>query len=63
MDRTEFEALRNGNARAVARAISAAERGGADARSVIESIFRFTGRAQVVGITGGSGTGKSTLVN
>lgn len=55
--------LRAGNPRAVARAISAVERGGAEARAVIAAIFRFTGRAHIVGVTGAPGTGKSTLVN
>jgi LAO/AO transport system kinase len=52
-----------GNPRAVARAISAVERGGAAARAVIAAIFRYTGRAHVIGVTGAPGTGKSTLVN
>lgn len=63
MDRESVEALRAGNPRAVARAISAVERGGADARAVIAAIFRYTGRAHVIGVTGATGTGKSTLVN
>jgi LAO/AO transport system kinase len=57
------EQLRAGNSRAVARAISAVERGGADAREIIAAIFRFTGRAHIIGVTGAPGTGKSTLVN
>jgi LAO/AO transport system kinase len=57
------QALRAGNPRAVARAISAVERGGADAREVIAAIFRYTGRAHIIGVTGAPGTGKSTLVN
>lgn len=63
MNREAIEALRAGNPRAVARAISAVERGGADAREIIAAIFRFTGRAHIIGITGAPGTGKSTLVN
>ncbi len=55
--------LRAGNPRVVARAISAVERGGAEAREVIAAIFRHTGRAHIVGVTGAPGTGKSTLVN
>jgi LAO/AO transport system kinase len=55
------EAIRAGNPRAVARAISAIE-GGA-AREVIAEIFRYTGRAHIIGVTGAPGTGKSTLVN
>ena len=63
MDRESVEQLRAGNPRAVARAISAVERGGAAARDVIAAIFRYTGRAQIIGVTGAPGTGKSTLVN
>ena len=55
--------LRAGNPRAVARAISAVERGGAPAREVIAAIFRYTGRAHIIGVTGAPGTGKSTFVN
>jgi len=63
VNREAIEALRAGNPRAVARAISAVERGGADAREIIAAIFRFTGRAHIIGVTGAPGTGKSTLVN
>lgn len=63
MNSDSIAELRAGNPRAVARAISAVERGGADARTVISAIFRFTGRAHIVGVTGAPGTGKSTLVN
>ena len=55
--------LRAGNPRAVARAISAVERGGAPAREVIAAIFRYTGHAHIIGVTGAPGTGKSTFVN
>ena len=58
-----IDALRTGNPRAVAREISAVEHGGAEARDVIASIYRYTGRAHLIGITGAPGTGKSTLVN
>jgi LAO/AO transport system kinase len=63
VERESVEQLRAGNPRAVARAISAVERGGAAAREVIAAIFRYTGRAHIVGVTGATGTGKSTLVN
>ena len=63
MDEAAIAALRGGSPRAIARAISAVECGGAPAREVIAAIFRYTGRAQVIGVTGAPGTGKSTLVN
>ena len=63
MNADSIEQLRAGNPRAVARAISAVERGGTPAREIIAAIFRYTGRAHVIGVTGAPGTGKSTLVN
>lgn len=47
---------------AVARLISRAESGVAEARQAIGEIYRKAGRAHVVGITGVPGSGKSTLV-
>lgn len=55
--------LLQGNRRALARAITIAETGGAPARSVLAAVFAHTGRAHVVGVTGAPGAGKSTLVN
>jgi LAO/AO transport system kinase len=49
--------------RAVARAISLAEGGGAAQRELIGRIYARTGRARVLGITGPPGAGKSTLVD
>ena len=48
--------------RAVARALSTVERGGAPARDLIASIFPKTGRAHLVGVTGSAGAGKSSLI-
>ncbi|MCL5025957.1 MAG: methylmalonyl Co-A mutase-associated GTPase MeaB [Chloroflexi bacterium] len=47
---------------AVARAISAVERGGEEARRALVALYPHTGRAHVVGVTGAPGSGKSTLV-
>jgi len=47
---------------AVARLISRAEAGVAEARGTLGDIYRRAGRAHVVGITGVPGSGKSTLV-
>ena len=52
-----------GEARAVARAISKAEDGAADAGALMKALFPHTGRGLVVGITGAPGAGKSTLVD
>ncbi len=63
MDPAQIDQVRAGLPRAVARAISAVERGGPEAREVIGALYPFTGGAQVLGVTGAPGTGKSTLVN
>lgn len=55
--------VQNGEPLAVARAITRVERGGQDARNLIRALFASTGRADIIGITGAPGTGKSTLVN
>jgi LAO/AO transport system kinase len=56
------ERVRAGDMRAVSRLISRAEAGVAEARDALAEIYRATGRAHVVGITGVPGSGKSTLV-
>lgn len=55
--------LRQGDPLAIARAITRVERGGNDARNLIRALFALTGHADIVGVTGAPGTGKSTLVN
>jgi LAO/AO transport system kinase len=49
--------------RALARAISYVEDGGAAQREVVRRIYPRVGKARVVGITGPPGAGKSTLVD
>lgn len=49
--------------RALGRAISRIEDGGAAQRELVRRIYSQTGRARVVGITGPPGAGKSTLVD
>ena len=53
--------IRSGDARALARALSAVENGAPEAQPVLQELFSFTGRAWRIGITGAPGTGKSTL--
>ncbi len=52
-----------GERRAVSRAVSIVEHGGADAREILASLYHATGRAHLMGVTGPPGAGKSTLVN
>lgn len=53
----------DGDRVALARLMSAVERGGADARAVGELCFPLSGHAHTVGITGAPGSGKSTLTS
>jgi len=56
------EGIVAGNRRALARAISHVEADSPTGREVLERLYARTGNAQVVGITGSAGAGKSTLV-
>jgi LAO/AO transport system kinase len=51
-----------GSVRALARGLTWIEAGGPRAEALASRVYRRTGRAQVVGITGAAGTGKSTLM-
>lgn len=53
----------DGDARALARAISVVEDEGTAAADLIRRIFPSTGRAYLIGVTGPPGSGKSTLVD
>lgn len=55
--------LLKGDRQAAAKLITIVENDPVDAKEVIGRIYKSTGRAQVVGITGPPGSGKSTLVN
>jgi LAO/AO transport system kinase len=52
-----------GDARAIARAISLVEDDTAAGTELLQAIFVKSGRAQLVGVTGPPGAGKSTLVD
>lgn len=56
-------ALRAGDARALARAISAVENRAPGWSDLLKGLFPHTGRARVIGLTGAPGAGKSTLVD
>ncbi|MHB8495773.1 MAG: methylmalonyl Co-A mutase-associated GTPase MeaB, partial [Casimicrobiaceae bacterium] len=51
-----------GDTRAIARLLTRAESGTAEARVTLDAMYAHAGRAHVVGITGVPGSGKSTLV-
>jgi LAO/AO transport system kinase len=58
-----IERLRAGDARALARAISAVENRSADAADLLKALFPHSGNARILGLTGPPGAGKSTLVD
>jgi GTPase len=51
-----------GSTRALARGLTWAESGGKRAEALSARLYPHTGRAQIVGVTGAPGSGKSTLV-
>lgn len=59
---TLAEGVLHGDRKAVARALSLAERGASRALDLLDQIHPHTGAAHVIGVTGAPGSGKSTLV-
>jgi LAO/AO transport system kinase len=57
------ERLRHGDSRALARAISMVENRASGSTDLLKALFRYTGRARILGLTGAPGAGKSTLVD
>ena len=60
---TLVEAVRGGDSRALARAITLVENGDPLAYDVVRDLYPHTGHAHAVGITGPPGVGKSTLTS
>ena len=58
-----ISALRSGDARALARAISAVENRQPGWSDLLKALFSYTGKARILGLTGAPGAGKSTLVD
>ena len=62
-DSFSIERLLQGDRRTVARAISSIENGEKSSEEILSAIYRCTGKAYRIGITGPPGAGKSTLTN
>ena len=60
---TFVDRIRAGDVRALARAISAIEDNSAHAVRLMRALFPHSGHADVIGLTGSPGSGKSTLVD
>ncbi len=60
---SQIGALRAGDVRALARAISLVENRAAGSSDLLKALFPHSGRARVIGLTGAPGAGKSTLVD
>lgn len=63
MEKQLVEQLLKGERSAIAKAISLIEDDQADARALVKKIFKKTGDAHIIGITGSAGAGKSTLID
>ena len=57
------QAVREGNRRALAQMLTHIENGGERAHEALAALYPHAGHAHRIGVTGGAGTGKSTLVN
>ncbi|HEX8810560.1 MAG TPA: methylmalonyl Co-A mutase-associated GTPase MeaB [Terracidiphilus sp.] len=60
---TWIQQLRAGDARALARAISAVENRALGSSDLLKALFPYSGNARILGLTGAPGAGKSTLVD
>lgn len=52
-----------GDKRSISRLISAVERGGQEAQTVLARLWPHTGKAKIIGVTGPPGAGKSTMTD
>ncbi|GAP22394.1 methylmalonyl Co-A mutase-associated GTPase MeaB [Leptolinea tardivitalis] len=59
----QVDALLQGDRLALARTLSQIENGTSESRSMLDVLFQHAGKAHIIGVTGPTGSGKSTLVN
>ena len=55
--------IENGDRRALAKAITVVECGGESAKALVKMLYKRSGSAHLIGVTGSPGVGKSTLVD
>src|SRR5688572_2161711 len=60
---TLVDSILEGNRLALARLLTHVENNSSEGRAALANLFPHTGKAHLIGVTGGSGTGKSSLVN
>lgn len=58
-----LEIIKNKDKRLIAKLITKIENRGQEAIDIIKKIYKYTGKAWVIGVTGTAGVGKSTLVD
>ncbi|MFN2190385.1 MAG: methylmalonyl Co-A mutase-associated GTPase MeaB, partial [Candidatus Promineifilaceae bacterium] len=63
LERELLETAKRGNRRAVARLLTQVENNPDLAQEVVSNLYKETGYAHIIGVTGPPGSGKSTLVN
>jgi len=59
----EISDLKKGTRGAIAKAISIVENNPSEAKKLLKKIYKETGNASIIGITGPAGAGKSSLIN
>lgn len=57
------ESILNGNKRSIAKLITLIEEESEDAIDILKNLYKFTGKARIIGVTGSPGSGKSSLIN
>ena len=62
-EKEQAQRVIEGDRRAGARLITLLEEGNKAAREALKLLYPHSGKGMIVGITGGTGTGKSTLID